>query len=245
MSQRLRSDPMSGDVTHVTLDPPSIRQEASDMRVARRSAMLTSTRRALLLLGIAVAAGTVSCTQTGPGPANAAPEPTPLPFIGTAVEPGRVEVAGTGFALTVPDDWAVEVAVPDLEISGAAPGFAWLALRANRPDHLQACNVSVGIATISLRPGSGAVMGDTTMAPHWDEQDRTMLRIPEPVLATGTGGLFAAMAPRERLHDDHPDLRHDVLYVLACSDSSDEEAEDPPELFDELVQSFEILPTAG
>ena len=165
-----------------------------------------------------------------------------LPPLGVTVEGGRIEMAGSGFEMTFPDDWTIEVADPDPDVFGAAPGETWEALRAHDPAHLLACSVSVGVATVSLESGSGGASGGTTIEPSWDESETGLLWAPEPRIESGTGAVYSTMSPRERLHKSDPGLEHDALYVVSCSSASDGESEAPERALEGLIETFEFLP---
>ena len=153
-------------------------------------------------------------------------------------------MAGSGFAMTFPDDWTVEVVDPDPDVFAAAPGTAWEALRAHDPGRVRACSVSVGVAPVSLRERSGGASGDLTVEPHWDEQDTGTLWVPEPRVGAGAGGALSVMAPRARLHEGEADLEHDVLYVVSCS-AGGEDPEAYESALDGLLETFQLLPRTG
>jgi hypothetical protein len=173
----------------------------------------------------------------------AAPTPAPLPPLGGIVGGGRIEMAGSAFAMTFPVDWTVEVADPDPDVFSAAPGTAWEALRAHDPERLQACSVSVGVATRSLKNQSGVASGSTTTVPRWDEEDTTLLWAPEPRVESKTGGVGETVSPRQRLHGSDPRLEHDVMYAVSCS-AGDAGAFDADEQeLDNLIDTLEFLPS--
>ncbi len=173
----------------------------------------------------------------------AVPSLPPLAPLGAVRGGGRIEMPASGFEMTFPDDWIVEVADPDPDVSVAAPGDAWEALRAHDPERLQACSVSVGVATVSLSEGAGGASGEVTMQPRWDERDESMLWAPGPRVQAGSGGLYSVMAPRERLHDGDAGLAHDVLYVVSCSAAGDDQYETAESALEGLIDSFEFLPS--
>jgi hypothetical protein len=82
------------------------------------------------------------------------PSPAPL---GAVVEGGPIERAGSGFSVTIPSDWAAEVAEPDLDYAGQASGTAWEALRASAPDRSMACSLAVGVTEVP--PGQWLATG--------------------------------------------------------------------------------------
>ena len=176
---------------------------------------------------------------------GAAPSPPPLPPLGAVLGGGRIEMPGSGFAMAFPNDWTVEVGDPDPDVFGAAAGKAWEALRAHAPDRLQACSVSVGVATGSLRGRSGGASGDTTAKAHWDKRDKGMLWAPEPRIESGTSGVVSTMSPRERLHKGDKGLEHDVMYVVSCSAVGDDDFATLERALDGLIETFEFLPSKG
>lgn len=188
-----------------------------------------------------VAFGPVDPSVDDPGVVSS---PPPLPPLGDVLAGGHIEMPGSGFAMTFPEDWTVEVAEPDPDVFRAAPGTAWEALRAYGPERQQGCSVSVGVATVSLRERSGGASGDMTVEPHWDERESGMLWAPEPRVDLGTGGVYSVMSPRERLHTSDPGLEHDVLYVISCSAGGED-----PEAFEAelegLIETFQLLPGEG
>lgn len=59
-------------------------------------------------------------------PENLAPStPGPLPALGATVSGGRIEMSGSGFAITVPEKWVVKLVEPDPDVYTAAPGASW------------------------------------------------------------------------------------------------------------------------
>lgn len=178
--------------------------------------------------GTVVAAGSeVDCDP------SVTPTPEPLPPLGRVTQGGRIEMPASGFAITVPDDWTVELADPDTDVFTAAPGSAWEALRATAPDRSAACSVAVGVATVSLRKASGTGSGGVT-APAWHPSRRGMLMVPTPIVEE-SGTVHAISAPRERLHRDDPGLDHDALYSVHCVGDEDGR-------FERIADSLEFLP---
>jgi hypothetical protein len=189
-----------------------------------------------------IAYGPVDPSASGPW---AAPSLPPLPLLGKTLGGGRIEVTGSGFAMTFPDDWIVEVVDPDPDVFSAAPGTAWEALRAHDPGLQRACSVSVGVATRSLKNRSGVASGSATTVPSWDEDEQTLLWVPDPRLESTTAGVSTTMAPRERLHKRDPRLEHDVMYAVSCSAAGDDESETLELALDRLTETFELLPSKG
>ncbi len=157
----------------------------------------------------------------------------PLQPLGAETSGGRIEMPGSAFAITIPDDWAVELADPDTDVFSAAQGTAWEALRATDPDGGAACSVAVGVAEVSLRTSSGTASG-LVGPPQWDPADRSLLWVPQPEVED-SGSQHTAMTSRERLHQDDEGLEHDVLYSIVCAGTSEPQ-------FQTISQSLEFLP---
>lgn len=159
--------------------------------------------------------------------------PEPLPPLGRVTQGGRIEMPGSGFAITVPEDWTVELAEPDTDVFAAAPGTAWEALRATAPDRSMACSVAIGISPVSLRDAGGTgSAGDTV--PRWHPTKRGVLMVPSPLVEEGET-THSSMAPRERLHREDPALDHDVMYSVHC-------VGDTAAVFEQVADSLEFLP---
>jgi hypothetical protein len=189
-----------------------------------------------------VAFGPIDPAAGDPG---AAPSPPPLPALGETIEGGRIEMTGSGFAMTFPDDWTVEVANPDPDVFSAAAGDAWEALRAHDPERLQACSVSVGVATRSLKNRSGVASDSATITPRWDEDDKTLLWVPEPRIGSDGDAIGTTMAPRVRRHKRDPRLEHDVMYAVSCSASDAGDSDVSEQGLQGLTETFEFLPSKG
>jgi hypothetical protein len=159
--------------------------------------------------------------------------PPPLPPLGGESVGGRIVMPGSAFAVTVPEDWTVELADPDSDVFSAKPGTAWEALRATNPEGSRACSVAVGVAEVSLRKRSGTA-SNGTLAPMWHQRQQGTLMVPSPRV-TETEVSVSSMSPMERLHRDHEGLRHDVLYSLNCAGV-------PERQFERIMFSLEFLP---
>ena len=161
------------------------------------------------------------------------PAPEPLPPLGATTSGGRIQMPGSAFAITVPDDWSVELADPDTDVFSAEPGSAWEALRATNPAGTRACSVAIGVAEVSLRKRSGTAAGGV-VTPYWDPDERGTLWVPEPVVVE-TDVHRSAMAPIDRMHRDEDGLDHDVLYSVLCVGSSERQ-------FERITRSMDFLP---
>jgi hypothetical protein len=160
------------------------------------------------------------------------------PTLESIVDGARVEMAGSGFAMTFPDDWIVETMNPDLDVFAAGPGDAWEALRAYGPERREACSLSVAIAPEGQEP-SGVGTGEEADAPHWSTEDgQLILLVSPPRLETEWGAGMESIAGHGRPHSSDPRLDYDVEYIVAC-------VTDPPRFLDAITESVEILPSDG
>jgi hypothetical protein len=163
--------------------------------------------------------------------------PGPLPSLGAAVSGGRIEMAGSGFAITLPAKWVVKLAEPDLDIYAAAPGATWEALRAHEPGRRRACSVYVGVAPLDAGPIGESAAADTdedATAPYWSIGGRATLVVP-PVRYRQRSDSSSEMTggwPRLRADDDR--LAHDVVYAVTCGADGERDPQ-------EIVDSFEVL----
>lgn len=165
-------------------------------------------------------------------------EPPPLPSLGRTTTGGRIELPGSAFAITVPDDWSVELAEPDADVFTAEPGSAWEALRATAPDRSLACSVSVGVAEVSLRKRSGTGSGAVT-TPRWESTRRWLLLVPTPRVEDSVTS-FSSSSPIVRLAREHPGLEHDALYALECAGTAEDE-----DGVESIARTFEFLTAPG
>jgi hypothetical protein len=146
-------------------------------------------------------------------------------------------MAGSGFAITFPDDWSVEVADPDPDVLSAEPGTAWEALRATAHDRSMACSVAVG--TAELLPGQWFGTGqDGVTKPYWDPKEPWRLWVPTPAIPRTTS---FHQTDWSRHPQEDPDLEHDVLYSLMCA-ADNASVEKPSRIFELIMPSFEFLP---
>jgi hypothetical protein len=153
---------------------------------------------------------------------------------------GRVELVGSGFAVTLPGDWTVEVVDPDRDLTAQPAGSAWDALRARSPDGSRACAVSVGVAPEGVRPleegtGVGAV---PAAEPRWTMHEGTpTLEMPDPMMlvrsASNRRSSTITSATRSAAAD--PALGHDVLYGMACAADAEWDT-------DAITSSLTVLP---
>jgi hypothetical protein len=161
----------------------------------------------------------------------------PVGSLGAVVEAGRIEMAGSGFAITLPDDWTVEVAEPDPDVLAAEPGTAWWALHASAPNGVMACSLAVGVTDLPPDRFGGLALRTDGATPHWDPSKPWVLRVPTPDV------------PQSRTHNaswvrpqiQEADLEHDVLYSLDCA-ANDARVPGWGGIFTQLMDSFEYLP---
>ena len=147
------------------------------------------------------------------------PLPPPLPPLGAETSGGRIEMPVSAFAITVPDDWSVELADPDTDVFTAEPGSTWEALRATSPDATAACSVAVGVADVSLRKRSGTASSIDVLTPRWDPDDPGILWVPEPRIEPGDHQ-SSSMWPTERPRRKAEGRDHDVEYSVHCVSSA-------------------------
>ena len=168
----------------------------------------------------------------------AQPTLPPLTQLGDIVEAGRVDVPGSGFSITVPDGWIVEVA-PGPGIVSAPPGAAWEALRAYAPDGTQTCSIYVALPPKGAIPeggdagvGSGTSVGEPHLRLGFGAPT---FMVPEPRTESGPTLHFSAMGTHTRLAASDPGTPRDVLYALVCG--ADRERD-----FDAILGTFGFVP---
>jgi hypothetical protein len=136
------------------------------------------------------------------------------------LEAGRIEMMGSGFAVTVPAGWTVEVADPDPVMTSAAPGTAWEALRAQAEDGDTVCSVYVAVAVEGQPVDDQKVLVESSAAiskPDWREGSQGMqLVLPTPVLASGALPGWGSGTTRWRPAGSHPRLPDGAIYALDC-----------------------------
>jgi hypothetical protein len=207
---------------------------------ARTGTVLVSS---LLIVGVSGCSALSSLMSGGTGeeaavtmaPEEAADQPTMLE---TIVDGARVEMPGSGFAITFPGDWVVEMADPDPDVFTAAPGDAWEALQAYGPERREACSVVVAIAPFG-QESSGVGTGGGSSAPLWStEEEGLILLVRSPRIETVSGGAMGTIAPHERPRSSDPRLDHDVQYVVVCETDRDR-------FLHAITQSVEFLPSDG
>ena len=163
-------------------------------------------------------------------------ESAPVDSLGAVVEPGRIEMTGSGFAITIPDGWTVEVAEPDPDVLAASPGTAWWALKASAPHRFMACSLAVGVTDLpSDRWSTVGQEGGTT--PYWDPSKPWKLRVPTPDIPQSTSDHTSWIRPQS---DQEADLEHDVLYALECA-ANEVRVGGSGRFWGPLVSSFEFL----
>ncbi len=151
----------------------------------------------------------------------------------------------SGFAITFPEDWTVELAEPDSDVFGMQPGTAWEALRATALDGHMACSLAVGVAAVPFfqppdRAGSATGQGDVG-SPFWDPDEPHLLWVPEPVVPDTHSSMQITW---DRLQEQGGGLAGDAAYSLLCMTSDANDAE-PGGTFMQLMDTFEFLPAEG
>jgi hypothetical protein len=164
-------------------------------------------------------------------------EAVPVGSLGAVVEAGRIEMAGSGFAITIPDGWTVEIADPDPDVFSAEPGTAWWALRASAPYRSMACSLAVGVTDNSSNRWLTVVPGAGT-TPHWGPSRPWQLQVPTPDVPQGISHHTEWVRPQP---DQEADLEHDVMYSLDCA-ANEVRVGGSARFWDPLVSSFEFLP---
>jgi len=163
--------------------------------------------------------------------------PGPLPSLGSTVPGGRIEMVGSGFAITVPRKWVVKLVEPDLDIYTAAPGAAWEALRAHEPGRSRACSVYVGIVPLEARPIGESAPVDTDVdatEPYWSVGGRPTLVVPPVRFRQRSGSSSEGVGGRSRLRADDARLPHDVVYAVTCGADGERDLQG-------IVHSLEVV----
>jgi hypothetical protein len=163
-------------------------------------------------------------------------EADPVSSLGAIVEAGRIEMAGSGFAIIIPDDWTVEVADPEPDVFSVEPGTAWWALKASAPYGLMACSLAVGVTDLPPNRWGTVVPGAGT-TPHWGPSRPWQLRVPAPDVPESSSLHDSWSRPQH--HEDY--LEHDVLYSLDCA-ANEARVPGGGGIFGQLRSSFEFLP---
>jgi hypothetical protein len=198
----------------------------------------TPGRRGWLVLLVLLAFSTGGCSllaTLGLGPSSS---PAPLPPLGPDGPGGRVEVAASGFAITVPADWTVQVAASAPDLASAPDMIAWEALRATSPGQHQGCSVTVALPEAGLLDSGNDTIGSSEAwaVPELSAVDGVPeLRIPGPRVAAGSGIRVATLTSWQRRASEDPGTPRDVLYAMVCA--ADAQLDQEP-----LLESFEMLP---
>ena len=156
--------------------------------------------------------------------------------LGAFAEAGRIEMTGSGFVVTIPDGWVVEVADPDPDVLDAEPGAAWWALKASAPHGLMACSVAVGVTDLPPNRGGVVIPGSGT-EPHWGPSRPWQFRVPTPDVQQGELLQSQWLLPP----GGDENLRHDVFYSLDCA-ANRVRVPLLGELFRQISGSFRLLP---
>lgn len=180
------------------------------------------------VLTLVLVAGGCSLLRAG---SVATPEP-----LRSVVDAGPIEMAGSGFAVTIPDGWTAEIADPDPDVFGAEPGEAWWALKASAPYGFMVCTIAVGVTDI---PGKrlGTVVRGTGTTPYWGPSRPWQLRVPRPDVPNSDFAHDDWVRPRGQLEY----LEHDVIYSLDCA-ANRTRVPGYTGFFDQIRDSFRFLP---
>jgi hypothetical protein len=178
----------------------------------------------LVAMAVGLVVGTTGCSYLLPAEPELTPSPPPMmPArrpLGPQVDPGRIELAGSAFAITIPASWSVEVVDPDPDLRAAAPGSTWEALRAEALGGSATCSVYVA------RPPAGSPIdperfpvdrSPELLTPAWCQgPEGPRLCLPRPALAQpDTEAKGSGTAP-VRLPDSDPALPDGAQYVVEC-----------------------------
>ncbi len=224
---------------------PSNRREAA---LGQAGVVAAVTLLALVTSGCSLITGRSGAAEPSPSapPGQAAPrEP-----LGPLAEAGRIEMAGSGFAITVPDGWTVEVASPDPDVTAAPRASAWEAMRTSPPDGSVTCSVYVGVPPAGRRLDPERFPTDTSATitwPRWEEGPERMdlnswglqLVTPRPVLTSGGQYYQGHGSAPMRLPGSHANLPDGAQYVLECWWPSDDEGDSEAVRDAEAVTMFD------
>lgn len=142
----------------------------------------------------------------------------PREALGPSVDPGRIEMSGSAFAITIPASWSVQIVEPDPDLLAAAPGSAWEALRAEAPRGSATCSVYVA------KPPAGSTIdperfpvesSPELMTPAWcqgPEGPRLCLPTSVQAVAEAVGSGTAPV----RLPGSDPELPDGAQYAVDC-----------------------------
>lgn len=165
--------------------------------------------------------------------------PGPLVPLGPVVDAGRVAVAGAGFAITVPDDWIVEVASPMPDMETTPVGAAWEVLRTYAPGRSDSCSVHVSLPpegalseSEGVRIGSGEAFPEPRLR-MWPGEPT--LLVPAPRIESALPQRFGSLTTRQRVAASDPGTPRDVLYGLVCLGNQERD-------FDTILDTFQLLP---
>ena len=183
------------------------------------------------LLALVLVASGCSLLKAG---SVATPEP-----IRSLVDAGPIEMAGSGFAVSLPDGWTAEIADPDPDVFEAEPGEAWWALEASAPYGFMVCTIAVGVTDIPGNRG-GTVVRGTGTTPYWGPSRPWQLRVPRPDVPNSV--FMNDMWVRPQGRDER--FQHDVIYSLDCA-ANEARVWNYTDFFEQIRGSFGYLPEEG
>ncbi|MFO7530837.1 MAG: hypothetical protein R6W93_00135 [Candidatus Limnocylindrales bacterium] len=161
------------------------------------------------------------------------------------MEAGRIEMAGSGVAISIPEGWTVEVASPDPDVIAAPPASAWEALRTSPRDGSVACSVYVGVPPAGHPLDLEGFPTDSSVTiswPRWEEGPvGPQLVTPRPAIPSGEPFQRGHGTVLMRLPSSHPSLPDGAQYALECwwpDEDGDEGQSDRP---DDTVAMFDSL----
>jgi hypothetical protein len=146
-------------------------------------------------------------------------QPVTVEALGPSRDGGLIEMARSGFAISVPEDWEVQTAAPERDVRSEVPGEAWEALRATAPDRRQTCAVFVAVAEPGLL-GSGMSSRSGGTEVRWRDGGRT-LEMPDPATRIGdVGGRRILMSDTGQTIISRDGTAVDIVYALHCGGES-------------------------
>jgi hypothetical protein len=171
-------------------------------------------------------------------------EPSPMPTLeplGGSADSGRVKMPASGFAITIPEGWSVEVAAPERDIGTAEPGAAWEALRAFGPKRRKTCSVYIAVAPEGQRSLAGfssiSTRAGATEVRWAGTRRQPTLEVPDPDdrIESDSGASHSSLGGQDRYAKDDPRVDHDVAYAVVCGG-------DRGRRFDAITESLRLLP---
>ncbi len=113
----------------------------------------------------------------------------------------------------------IEMRSPDPDVTAAAPGEAWEALRAYPPDFSAVCSVYVAVVpqAESLAQVVGVGSWEPITSPRWNKRAEGMFLSVPPAGLAREGPMGGSSDMLTSLPGSHPLLPDGVLYDLECA----------------------------